>query len=96
MFNKRVWTTNKFSVIAPFCYSPLVACQSLIVLKLARSRSHLLLIAKLTGYTNHWLHKSLVTRYIWDVQCVKCVRIWSYSGPYFPAFGQNTDQNNSE
>ena len=30
--------------------------------------------------------------------CVKSVRIRSYSGPYFPAFGQNTEryQNNSE
>ena len=44
--------------------------------------------------------------------CVKSVRVWSYSGPYFPAFGlnterygvspysvrmrENTDQNNSE
>ena len=28
--------------------------------------------------------------------CVKSVRIRSYSGPYFPTFGQNTDQNNSE
>ena len=27
---------------------------------------------------------------------VKSVSIRSYSGPYFPAFGQNTDQNNSE
>ena len=26
---------------------------------------------------------------------VKSVRIWSYSGPFFPAFGLNTDQNNS-
>ena len=24
--------------------------------------------------------------------CVKSVRIWSYSGPYFPAFGQNTER----
>ena len=31
-----------------------------------------------------------------NVHCVKSVRIWSYSGPYFPAFGLNTDQNNSE
>ena len=23
--------------------------------------------------------------------CVKSVRIWSYSVPYFPAFGLNTD-----
>ena len=22
--------------------------------------------------------------------CVKCVRIWSYSGPHFPTFGLNT------
>ena len=29
-------------------------------------------------------------------RCVKSVRIWSYSGPYLPAFGLNTDQNNSE
>ena len=28
--------------------------------------------------------------------CVKSVRIRSYSGPYFPAFGLNTLQNNSE
>ena len=36
--------------------------------------------------------------------CVKCVRIRSYSGPYFPTFGntdsvrvwENTDQSNSE
>ena len=27
---------------------------------------------------------------------MKSVRIRSYSGPYFPAFGLNTDQNNSE
>ena len=25
--------------------------------------------------------------------CVKSVRIWSYSGPYFPSFGLNTDRN---
>ena len=37
------------------------------------------------------------------VQCVKSVRIRSYSGPYFPAVGlntkriqENTDQNNSK
>ena len=28
--------------------------------------------------------------------CVKSVRIRSYSGPHFPAFGMNTDQNNSK
>ena len=28
--------------------------------------------------------------------CVKSVRTRSYSSPYFPAFGLNTDQNNSE
>ena len=27
---------------------------------------------------------------------MKSVRIWSYSGPHFPAFGLNTDQNNYE
>ena len=27
---------------------------------------------------------------------VKSVRVWSYSGPHFPAFVLNTDQNNSE
>ena len=24
--------------------------------------------------------------------CMKCVRIWSYSGPHFPAFGLNTER----
>ena len=28
--------------------------------------------------------------------CVKSVRFRIYSGPYFSAFGRNTDQNNSE
>ena len=28
--------------------------------------------------------------------CVKSVRIWTYSRPEFPAFGLNTDQNNSK
>ena len=31
-----------------------------------------------------------------DLQCVKSVGIWSFSGPHFPAFGLNTDQKNSE
>ena len=30
------------------------------------------------------------------IHCVKSVRIWSFSSPYFPAFGLNTDQENSE
>ena len=29
-------------------------------------------------------------------QCVKSVRIWSYSSPHFPAFGLDTNKNNSE
>ena len=24
--------------------------------------------------------------------CLKCVCIWSFSGPYFPAFGLNTER----
>ena len=31
-----------------------------------------------------------------DKHCVKSVGIPSSSGPYFPAFGLNTDQNNSK
>ena len=31
-----------------------------------------------------------------SVHCIKSVRIRSYSGLYFRAFGLNTDQNNSE
>ena len=30
-----------------------------------------------------------------SMHCLKSVRIWSYSGPYFPAFELNTDQHNS-
>ena len=26
-----------------------------------------------------------------SVRCVKIVRIWSFSGPYFPVFGLNTE-----
>ena len=31
-----------------------------------------------------------------SVKYVKSVRVRSYSGPYFPAFGLNAEQNNSE
>ena len=27
----------------------------------------------------------------WSLHCLKSARIWSYSGPNFPAFGLNTD-----
>ena len=27
-----------------------------------------------------------------NIHCVKSVRIWSYSGPHFPAFGLNTER----
>ena len=27
-----------------------------------------------------------------DVHCLKSVRIWSFSGPYFPEFGLNTER----
>ena len=37
----------------------------------------------------YWV-KELILHY------AESVRIRSYSGPYFPAFGLNTDQNNSE
>ena len=30
------------------------------------------------------------------IHCVKSVRIWSYSGPYFPAFGLTTERYNTE
>ena len=52
--------------------------------------------------------KKLTQCYLKDIQCVKSVRIRSYSGLYYPAFGlhtispysvkmwENTDQNNPE
>ena len=27
-----------------------------------------------------------------ETHCVKSVRIWTFSGPYFPAFGLNTER----
>ena len=30
------------------------------------------------------------------LHCVKSARVWSFCGSYFPAFGMNTDQKNSE
>ena len=29
---------------------------------------------------------------IWIAHCMKNVRVWSFSGPYFPAFGLNTER----
>ena len=34
-----------------------------------------------------WVEKLDIT----SKHCVKSVRIWSFSGPHFPAFGLNTD-----
>ena len=34
--------------------------------------------------------------YCYRILWVKRVRIWSYSGPYFPVLGMNADQTNSE
>ena len=40
----------------------------------------------------HLLKKSLIENFILSaVHCVKSVRIRSYSGPYFPAFGLNKE-----
>ena len=33
---------------------------------------------------------------IWNIILRKSVRIWSYSGLHYPAFGLNAEQNNSE
>ena len=33
---------------------------------------------------------------LFDCHCGESIRIRSYFGQYFPAFGLNTDQNNSE
>ena len=40
------------------------------------------------------LYQKHLHLHIYDlkVQCVKSVRIWSYSGPYFPAFGLNIER----
>ena len=35
-------------------------------------------------------------KFLQRAHCVKSVRIRSYSGLYFPAFGMNTDQYTSE
>ena len=40
----------------------------------------------------HWAFQKIS----YPASCVKSVRIRSYSGPHFPAFRLNTDQNNSE
>ena len=54
-------------------------------------------LAKLAAYN---INTSLLAYLRFSVlirkqHCVKSVRIRSYSGPYFPTFGLNTDQNNS-
>ena len=39
---------------------------------------------------------SLLSHWESITHCIKIVDIRSYSGPYFPAVGLNSDQNNSE
>ena len=36
------------------------------------------------------------TAYHGDNDCVKSVRIWSFSGPYFPTFGLNTERRGTQ
>ena len=48
----------------------------------------------LACFTGPWF----ISKYVLHLRptCAKGFRIWSYSSPYFPAFGLNADQNNSE
>ena len=37
-----------------------------------------------------WYIKRLLLRITWRIiNCMKSVRVWSFSGPYFPTFGMN-------
>ena len=42
--------------------------------------------------SNTTTHKRIITIDSITLHCVKSVHIWSYSGPYFPAFGLNTER----
>ena len=64
------------------------------------SSAHLLTLNKLIVLLTYFF-LSVIENFLKDlksavIQCVKSVRIRSYSGPHFPAFGMNTEQNNSE
>ena len=55
-----------------------------------RLRTKLLWVRVLLQSLNFQIKQSLFY-HSW-VRCVKCVRIWSYSGPYFPVFELNTER----
>ena len=39
------------------------------------------------------IHQRIIIENNWRIiNCMKSVRIWSFSGPYFPAFGMNTEK----
>ena len=57
---------------------------------------YLAAIFSLSHYNFLHIFTSCAKVLVSDVRCIKSVRIPSYSGPYFPAFGLKTDQNNSE
>ena len=38
------------------------------------------------------MQKTFAIKYLQHYHCVKNVRIWSYSGPYLPVFGLNTER----
>ena len=44
------------------------------------------------GKLNNYFHMETHLRYLAGFHCVKSVRIRSNSGPYFPAFGLNTER----
>ena len=50
----------------------------------------------LSYFTIERFFLGIFQNFIKQQHCVKRVRIQGYSGPYFPAFELNRDQNNSE
>ena len=54
-----------------------------------RPISHLLVVSKITEKSKHYQLQDYLKEN--DLHCVKSVRIRSFSGPYFPAFGLNTE-----
>ena len=96
------------NVHAAVCYSHSAICysHSAYLLQMLRTRNfqicvlnwfHLMITIKfgMTSGQTHG-HKWLQPLSLLTEHYIKSVRIRSYSGPYFPAFGLKADQNNSE
>ena len=96
--NSRKWyTTFKFMTtvftykkyLISVCLDIVIACFSISMTTSATEPS---IFGSLFEWVSSWTWSINLRAFLTPVRCVKCVRIRSFSGPYFSPFGLNMDR----